>query len=131
MEDRHRGGEEEKKRRRSLRKLKENLPNGEGGEGGLERADTYTKKERRQAAARLSLHREEGRGRANSHSREIFKHSKESFQEVPRMTTSFKEVADRKLRQETSPVLSRSGPNSPMSWYICLPSNSISTGTNW
>ena len=119
MEDRHRGGEEEKKRRRSSRKLKENLPNGEGGEGGgLERADTYTKKERRQAAARLSLHREEGRGRANSHSREIFKHSKEGgLQEAPRMTTSFKEVADRKLRQETSPVLSRSGPNSPMSWY--------------
>ena len=117
MEDR-RGGEEEKKRRRSSRKLKENLPNG-GGEGdslGLERADTYTKKERRQAAARLSLHREEGRGRANSHSREIFKPSKEGGQEVSRMTTSFKEVADRKLRQETSPVLSRSGPNSPMSW---------------
>ena len=121
MEDR-RGGEEEKKRRRSSRKLKENLPNGEGGVGeggGLERADTYTKKERRQAAARLSLHREEGRGRANSYSREIFKHSKEGgLQEVARMTTSFKEVADRKLRQETSPVLSRSGPNSPMSWYV-------------
>lgn len=123
MEDRRGGAEEEKRRKRSSRKLKENLPHGSKvevvGEGqqGLERADTYTKKERRQAAAKLSLYREEGRGRANSHSREVLRQqSAEGSQEVARMTTSFKEVADRKLRQETSPVLTRSGPNSPMSW---------------
>lgn len=135
VEDRRGGAEEEKRRRRSSRKLKENLPNGSkvevvgDGQQGLERADTYTKKERRQAAAKLSLYREEGRGRANSHSREVLRQqSAEGSQEVARMTTSFKEVADRKLRQETSPVLTRSGPNSPMSWYI--PSDPPSRATS-
>jgi len=44
------------------------------------------------------------------------------------MTTSFREVADRRARGGDSPVLPRSGPNSPMSWYI--PSDPPSRATS-
>ena len=85
--------EEDKRKRKSSRKAKEK-------EEGLARKDTFTKTERRQAIAQLSLYREkEGPAQA-------------------KMTTSFREVADRKARQETSPVLTRSGTHSPLSWYI-------------
>ena len=114
-EEEKRNREDEKKKRKSSRKLKENQLAGE--EVGLGRTDTYSKAERLRAAAQLALQREEaareGRRRTSSFTKEPG-----GGKEPAKMTTSFKEVVDRKLRQETSSVLSRSGPNSPMSWYI-------------
>ena len=114
-EEKRKNKDDDKKKRKSSKKLKENQPMvASVEEGGLARTDTYTKEQRKRVAAQLRKAEggKEGRVRNSSYTKE----PAPAQEPATRMTTSFREVADKKLRQETSCVLSRSGPNSPMSW---------------
>ena len=106
-EKKNKGLEEEKK--------KPELPE---DESGMSRNDTFTKSERRRISEKLSKKfvkngqesvnaggSKAGAGRDKTNTKE-------------KMTTSFKEVADKKRRNEVNAVLSSSNSNSPLSWYI-------------
>ena len=90
-------------------------------ESGISRKDTFTKSERKRITEKLGGGKEGLNGSVNAsrhrpklvHDVEITRYNKEKM-----TTTSFKEVADKKKRNEVNPILPASNSNSPLSWYI-------------
>ena len=99
-------------------KKKSGLPD---DECGMSRNDTFTKSERRRISEKLSKSssRLVGPGQESGNpARTKVGASCDKTNTKEKMTTSFKEVADKKRRNEVSAVLSSSNSNSPLSWYI-------------
>ena len=90
-------------------------------ECGISRKDTFTKTERRRISEKLG----KGSSPTAGNGQESINYTRakslpdgDKSHKQEKMTTSFKEVADKKRRNEVSAVLTPSNSNSPLSWYI-------------
>jgi len=91
-------------------------------DSGFSRNDTFTKSDRRRISEKISNKNSNspvnGQGNVKgSNYKTKIETGLETSSAKEKMTTSFKEVADKKMRNESSPILN-SNPNSPLSWYI-------------
>eukprot|EP00092_Neocalanus_flemingeri_P049575 GFUD01057017.1.p1 GENE.GFUD01057017.1~~GFUD01057017.1.p1 ORF type:complete len:654 (+),score=166.81 GFUD01057017.1:99-1964(+) len=87
------------------------------------RNDTFTKSDRRRISEKLSnnnsnkMENPTGKKKGGNCAKKL-DNNQDMSSSKDRMTTSFREVADKKRRNEGSSIIRSSNPNSPLSWYI-------------